>query len=295
MNTYHLRTPDEVLANSLEYFREVCGHIIMELKLYADDSGYGEEEGVAVGSRAPSIGGYIATKPVWKAFSHQWHALLKHHNARSFHYVDWTTAWLALERGAKPKNLDGNQYGGWDRPKLEAFFLELSKVIGANDLLPVYFTLKASLFHGDRQEGKLMPSHANRFDYSAYHFIRLVRTTIAQRRPEWKNWRMASVFDRNDDRTLRGSIENALLEDAKEVGQPGVFTDQTSWGSMRCHFPLQAADMYVYRVRKFNDDMSRERLPKLVPADEYLLPEIFREHRRFQADKALQEKNANHR
>lgn len=260
----------------------------MELQLYADESGIHDETGASRGSKRPVVAGFVGEETEWTAFNARWGAVLKEFGAPHFHYSEWTTASSVANKRRSPPG--GNPYAGWGNSKLNSFILELARVVGTSNLLPLAKAFRGSEFFEDRQSGAGLPADAERYDYFAYHFVLHIRFEIEWKRPNWKRWTLNTTFHRTDNRVWKAALRNALAHFSTVPGKSGFLTTPPKFLSDKKHFQLQAADMLAYRFNKFSSALadSTRRIPVLYPADEFLLPEPYSIWKRFKEWEALQ-------
>jgi hypothetical protein len=204
------------------------GKLFVNLIAYADDSGTHDETGRQTGSEAPVFGGYIGDIKDWKLFCWRWQAVLDRYKVPYFHYREFANRHSA----DKPNS----PYHGWSDLRRDTFLFELAAIAGAQIPVGGLFNLK------DYRQGG-----GTEYPYR-YPFNTFLENVVKALSMHWPGTKepVTFFFDQSTDPRWSTSVAKVFADwKAKEPR-----FSEYSFGDMRKHLPLQAADLLSYRVRR---------------------------------------------
>jgi hypothetical protein len=190
-------------------------------------------------------------KPNHAIFCRSWQTVLSKYGARYFHFNEWSTASaVARQKRQPPSTFTKNPYKGWDAKKLDAFLLELAKVIGTGDKLIVGGFVRTNLFHEAKAVGKV-PIGANPHEVCIKWFFEEFLQVVEEMRPSWKRMPVTFIFDQNDDEEWGRAVDYMFCEYRKRFPKfkEMLFASKED----PKHLVLQASDMIAYRYRQITN------------------------------------------
>jgi hypothetical protein len=226
--------------NAGQQFREraslFSGKLFVRIVVYADESGTHDSTGKQDGSDVPVIGGYMAPREEWPKFCDDWQSVLSNHRVPYFHYREWRDAMEAIRqrRALKIKN---NPYSRLNECQLNELLYDLAEVAGRQVPCGGYIDLP--------KFNKLNKGYPYAPLLALFFEDLLVAIT-----EHWPNLRddIDLFLDQNTDQQWESSFREAHRMFQKKDSRISkiAFVDKKRFP----HWPLQAADMFVYRSRQ---------------------------------------------
>ncbi len=222
--------------------------------VYADESGTHDIEGSQKGSKYPVVGSLAAPVSEWSKFRIDWAAILASYRAPYFHFREWSDAW-AFVRHSKPETdtIRSNPYFGWSRNQLEDFLHTLAKVAAKGKKLIVMGSIRLLPFNSIKSQiGQKFPESdpaLSQYPYTyviALFFASYCATTTLK----WGNFQcpVSFVFEDKEDEQWRTAVKSVYTSYRNH--DPRFHSLEFVSRHNPAHSPVQAADLYAYRVRQ---------------------------------------------
>lgn len=242
------QSPKRAEREFLAWANSFSEGLLVMLQVYADESGTHDVTGALKGAREAVVFGLAAPLEFWGGFSANWQSVLNKHDARFFHFCEWSEASQVARNKRKPRSsFAKNPYRGWSQAKLDDFLLELATLISSSNILPLGQGLYTNVFHDEKKDGNI-PENLNPYEYCVGKFFDRVVRIIALQRSPWKRVPISFVFDRSDPQwmsAIAGQFHAGTTR--HRVFRAIAFADK------QIALPLQAADMIAYRVRQITE------------------------------------------
>lgn len=215
---------------------------MLELTVYADESGIHDKHGLSAGSEVTAIAGYITTKHNWGIVVRRWKTALREYGVDVFHMSEY---W----REEPP-------YDKWSEAKQKRFLKTLIRIVRDN----TWFAIGAMVPTKDWDEtlpndikggglgGKLSFDHPYHFCFQMFfaRFMDLLTSEIDKRFPKRKET-VAFVFDQQREFE---EVASAGFHIIKDVVDPENRLTSLTFGDKKQHIPLQAADLCAFYARR---------------------------------------------
>ena len=234
------------------------------LVAYGDESGthdrMGKECKVAV------AGGYVASVETWDSFNDQWGKVLDKYDAKSFHFSEWAFA-SAVARGKKrpSSSFDKNPYCGWSLDKkLDPFALELAQIARTvrQGIFAGYVNTAAFQAAKSDATSGILIGH-DPFEWCLIHCFESFWTAVRSCWPGHSD--SISLKWDTSPTEWRKSVQDIYEQFRKKDTRlcQMKFVDKDA----RPHFPLQAADMFVGRIRQLSERAIAREYPAMSMID----------------------------
>jgi len=228
------------------------GKLLVNITVYADESGTHDTKGKQPGSQIATIGGYAGFNDDWIKFCGEWQAELDTYCVPYFHFSDFADK----KRRAEDKNFP---YYGWNAERLDAFLYGMASIAGNRVRFPFGPSLNLVVFNEPDTKNDLrkiglseVQINSSYIVYMAcfHEFFDLFLEDLRIRLPDF-NESISFVFEQNTDVWW----DIAAHEMFKLFKQKDSRLDAIMFGDKRKFLPLQAADMIAYRLhqRKMNE------------------------------------------
>src|ERR1039457_211121 len=119
-----------------QWFSLFGGEVLMNLAIYADESGTHDKAGSLPQSEVVVMAGYAGKKESWIKFIRNWNAVLNKYGVTRLHFTQLQFASNIVKGGGSVRQ-KGNPYRGWSKHQCEDFLLDCAKVAAAGSRLPV--------------------------------------------------------------------------------------------------------------------------------------------------------------
>jgi len=224
------RTSKMATAQFAEWASLFSGKIFVTLTVYADESGTHDPTGNLRGSEAPVFGGFMDTFDRWQIFRTHWESVLDKYKVPYFHYREFAPV-------LKTRNDPKSPYYGWDDRKRDEFIFELAAVAGHQ--VPVASMLKLKGMVGRTADDLYWTAIDCCF-----------QNVIFQLNSFWPNQKdkVNFIFDQNENREWIGRWAGVFSEWKQKEPRLGSYSFADKKDPI--NYPLQAADLLAYRVRK---------------------------------------------
>ena len=211
------------------------------------ESGTHDPTGKQEGSDVPVIGGYMAPRNEWPKFCDDWKSVLGNHRVPYFHYREWRDAMEAI-RQRRALKIKKNPYSRLNEYQLNELLYDLAEVAGRQVPCGGYINLpKVTKINKGYPYGPI--------------FALFFEDLLVAIKEHWPNLNddIDLFLDQNTDPQWEDSFREAHRTYQKKDSRISriAFVDKKKLP----HWPLQAADMYVYRCRQ----LARPRLLKPMP------------------------------
>ncbi len=214
-----------------------AGEIFVKLVVYADESGTNDPIGKRQDSRVAVVAGYMARCDEWPLFCNAWREVLgtPKYAVSYFHYREL----------ANNKNKTSIYYG-WNTDKILNFLYDLAEIAGRYIPVGGFYNLEA---HAEINKGD------KRYPYS-FVFEKFFEDLFAAINEHYPNLKgdVDLFFDQKKGDT---NWQASLFEMARDYREHKdnrlgalTFADKKKYP----HWPLQAADLYAYRMRKRSNE-----------------------------------------
>ncbi len=200
---------------------------------YMDESGTHDPTGGQRGSEVAAIAGYVSTYKGWVRFQREWRKVLRHFGVRVFHMVDYA-------QGV-------GEFKNWSKPKRDAFLLALTAVIDDHKLFGLGGVISV------KDYDSVLPKPVKAEAKHPYYFcFALLMRTLRQFAASLPAGRIDFIFYRK--RKYQGTIEEMFdglkANNADHANRLG----EVNFRAKDVFTPLQAADYFVYEVRRYAAD-----------------------------------------
>lgn len=242
--------------------------------IYADESGTHDHRGEKKGAQFPIIAGFAATKETWDGFHCEWEKILNEFGVNYFHARELEGARLAIVENrneSNSKQLKKNPYykAKWDLVKIEAFRKALTQVATSGDKIPVCGGVDIEKFNANK---------TNAWDQDPYkmvmdHFFYVCHCEIDFK---WQTPKddIEFIFDYQQEGSIWCKAMSEVHEKWRKVDSR--FSRQSFKEKRKYpYWPLQAADLLAYRIRRLTDDYESRSL-KLDDCDNIILTNAIR-------------------
>jgi hypothetical protein len=216
-------------AGSKKLVSRYCGKLIVEIEVYADETG---THGLKKGGKepAPGVYGFIASVEYWEIFRIEWSKTLIKYNAPYFHFRELHPSERARRR---------NPYHGWDNNRVDDFIYDLA-IVASREAVP---------FGGYVSVRMLKKERVNPQPYrTAFEmFFEDFTTQMNLHWPNFKN-KVSFYFDDNQNdnwiAVLNQVIRSKQRKDSR-IGEAAFVKSKDNRG-----IPCQAADLFAYVNRQ---------------------------------------------
>jgi hypothetical protein len=231
----------------LDWASLFSGELFVKLAIYIDESGTYEEKCQHI-----VFGGLIAGAGDWANFCRAWEIVLKKYKADYFHFIEWSDASQVVRGKRRPSSdfVKTNPYKHLSNDDLDNFLIDLARILNGVNSLYVGNLLHPNLFIKDIG-GRLRPE-ANIMEFHAHHLFISVKHIIELQSPTWKNLPISFFFDQTTHKDWKHAIINVF--DQYRLKNKTYKEYAFAGKKDRPHFPLQAADMMMYRSRQISEN-----------------------------------------
>jgi len=240
-----------------------AGKLFVKVIAYVDESGTHDKSGKLQGSSEVVIAGLVAWREDWIKFCESWQSVLNKYAVPYFHFREWTAASrVAGGRIDLSKDFKRNPYQGWTTGCLDAFLFELAEIAGAGNKVVVGGWINTSQFHKAKTDKTInpetVPSGGDPYKHCANQFFKNLSKDILSAWPFWEE-PVSIFFDLTDNKGWRHAISDAhdLARQKDPLIKELTFADKKEPDN----FPLQAADMVVYRFRQLAERFNKGKFP----------------------------------
>jgi len=217
------------------------GELLMNLVIYADDSGTHDLDGVLPQSQVTTIGGYVGKSDSWLKLSREWKKALRDHSAPYFHFTELQYAENC--RGAIPPH-KRNPYTGWTPEQCQAFRLACAKIAASGNRIPVCGDWNTKAVAEDLPKEYKSNSRAS----VVWLFYDAARDTIKVKWPKLQG-PITVCFDHTQNPDWRNAIFDVHGWFKNKYGRFGIIGFGDKNIDINCH-GLQAADLIAGRLRQ---------------------------------------------
>jgi len=240
------RTPQEAVREFQEWASLFAGKLLVNIVIYADESGNHDRTGKAPGAREAVICGVAAPVEDWACFVEQWRAVLNKYGVEYFHFREWSDASaVARKKRAPNSSYKQNPFRHLSSVGLDGLVLELATIVGSGKLLIVGGYIRTDEIHRLKVIGA-RPIGYDAYEENARTFFNSVIYGIDRMRSPWKRQSITFVFDHSDNDDWTNGIHSAYKKFVKRFSR----FKEISFGRKTDRIPLQAADMVAYRMRQ---------------------------------------------
>lgn len=237
---YRVDTERGVLNKAGRQYQEwaslFSGKLFVKIVIYADESGTHDPTGKQIASDVPVVGGYMAPRNKWPQFCDDWKAVLDKHKVSYFHYSEWRDALSAVQQKRPPKKKN-NPYSRLHEYQLYELLYDLAEIAGRQVPCGGYINLP--------EVNKI-----NKGYVYAPVFTTFFDDLLDAIKEHWPNLSddIDLFLDQNTDQEWENAFRDAHRSCQKRDSRiAGIaFVDKKKFP----HWPLQAADMSVYRARQ---------------------------------------------
>ena|ERR1700733_624660 len=256
-------TPKQAGREFKEWASLFSGEIFVKISIYVDESGTHDPEGNQPGSKYPMIAGYAAHQDEWVKFCGKWKVVLNKYKAPYFHFREWAAASAAVRHKKKETlEIKKNPFYGWTIKRLDGFLIELARVAGAGNKIPLAGSIRIPAFNKLKADLKINnPSQielgTNPYKYCMGEFFHIYHKETYLMWGEFE-YPVTFFFDHSDDPEWKSAVHEVFDAFRKKDSRMKeiVFANKKE----KPHLPLQAADMLAYRLRQLAQNIHEKNL-----------------------------------
>jgi Protein of unknown function (DUF3800) len=255
------------------------GELFVKAVAYVDESGTHDRTGVKKGAAQVVVAGLVDWRDNWIKFCDRWESVLVKYSAPYFHFKEWSAASRVVRGVVTPnKDFKKNPYRQWSLETLNAFLLELAEIAGDGNKIVVGVWVETADFHkaatNNTTDPKTIPAGGDPYRHCLDMFFKQLPADILTAWPDWKQ-PVSIFYDWTDDPAWRRAITDAhdIARRTDARIRELTFANKKD----RQHFPLQAADMVVYRFRQLAETYRKGTIPRVTKLDERILNSMFKQ------------------
>ena len=269
------KTPEQATSDCYYLSKLLDGKLIVNIVVYADESGTHDLSSKQDGSKVAVLAGYAGMADDWVNFCGAWQTVLNDYRVKVFHFSEF------VDKINRSKDTNWPYYG-WSKEKRHDFLFKLASIAGSRARFPFAASFHLADYHA-HPDAKIKLNEMGLTDQqiNGPHLVYLglfadfyeaFFKELKFHHPEF-NETASFVFDRKDTDTYwRIAADDMFVEYQKRDSRLRGARFDSKFDSIQ----LQAADMIAYRIHQMRENEFKTKKDQVFTELDYILWGNFR-------------------